>query len=346
MSVEVVAVSRRFDGGTPALSDVSLSIPDGEFAVLLGPSGSGKTTLLRILAGLEFPDSGEVRIGGRDVAALPARSRNIGFVPQNYALFRHMTVFENVAFGLRVRPAANRPSRREIRGRVEQLLDLVQIGALARRYPDQISGGQRQRVALARALAIEPSVLLLDEPFSALDARVRKELRAWLRGLHVQLGLTSVLVTHDQDEAMEIADRVAVLQSGRLVQYDTPRALLERPAAPFVAGFLGEANELRCIVRDGYAHFADLPLPPVQTDCPAGEARAFLRPGDALASPGGGAWTVRHATMDSRGLRLVLGTARGEGTLDAVAQPAWRDATPGDLCSVKLLSAAVFPRRD
>ncbi len=345
--VEVSALRRRFNADAPALDGVDLAVRPGEFVALLGPSGSGKTTLLRILAGLDFPDSGAVRIGGRDVARLPARERGIGFVPQNYALFRHMSVFENVAFGLRVRPRAARPGSAEIAARVRRLLELVQIPELERRYPDQISGGQRQRVALARALAIEPALLLLDEPFSALDAQVRKGLRAWLRDLHERLGITSVLVTHDQEEAMEIADRVAVLRAGRLAQFDTPAALLARPADDFVAGFLGEASHLDCHVRGGLAHFDPLPLPPVPAALPDGPALAFVRPADLLAAPGAGGWTVRAARLDARGTRLLVapaGPPADARPLDAVPDTAWRDAARGDPCVVRVLSAAVFPR--
>jgi sulfate transport system ATP-binding protein len=344
MSVEVSGITRRFQAGPPALDSVDLAVGDGEFVALLGPSGSGKTTLLRILAGLDFPDGGQVRIDGRDVASLPARLRGIGFVPQNYALFRHMSVFENVAFGLRVRPRATRPSEAEIGERVRRLLSLVQIAELERRYPDQISGGQRQRVALARALAIEPALLLLDEPFSALDAQVRKSLRGWLRDLHERLGLTSIFVTHDQEEAMEIADRVAVLRAGRIEQFDTPGTILARPASAFVAGFLGEANRLDCEVRGGQAHFGPLPLPPVAAALPDGPAQAFLRAHDLVARPGEGPWVVRQARQDPRGLRLQV-SAGGEGpVLDAMPEPDWREARRGDTCTLRLLSAAVFPR--
>ena len=340
---EVSGLRRRFGTNTPALDGVNLTIQPGEFVALLGPSGSGKTTLLRILAGLDFPDSGAVRIDGRDVARRPARERGIGFVPQNYALFRHMSVFENVAFGLRVRPRAVRPGNAEIAARVRRLLALVQIPELERRYPEQISGGQRQRVALARALAIEPELLLLDEPFSALDAQVRKGLRLWLRELHESLGITSVLVTHDQEEAMEIADRVAVLREGRLAQFDTPVALLSRPADSFVAGFLGEANRLACRVRDGFAHFDPLPLAPVPATLPDGPALAFVRPADLVAAPAASGWTVRAARPDARGARLLV-AAGEEAPLDAVPDTAWRDPARGDICTVRALSAAVFPR--
>jgi sulfate/thiosulfate transport system ATP-binding protein len=229
---------RKLFGTTTALDGLSLSIGAGEFLALLGPSGSGKTTLLRVLAGLEFVSAGSIEIDGRSIQRVPARERRIGLVFQNYALFRHMTVARNVAFGLEVRSRKNRPPPAAIRTRVEELLDLMEIGGLADRYPEQISGGQRQRVALARALAIEPTLLLLDEPFGALDAKVRRNLRVWLRGLHDRMGLTSIFVTHDQAEALEMADRVAVLRAGRIEQVDTPERLYAEPANEFVRDFL------------------------------------------------------------------------------------------------------------
>jgi sulfate transport system ATP-binding protein len=239
VTVELREVRRAFAGVT-ALDQVTLSVARGEFLALLGPSGSGKTTLLRVLAGLEFVDSGEVMIGGRSMHGVPARERGVGFVFQHYALFRHMTVARNVAFGLAVRPRHRRPPPREIRARVQSLLEMMGIAELADRYPEQVSGGQRQRVALARALAIEPTLLLLDEPFGALDAKVRKSLRVWLRDLHDRMGLTSIFVTHDQAEAMTMADRVAVLRSGRIEQVDIPDKLYAEPASAFVHEFLGE----------------------------------------------------------------------------------------------------------
>ncbi len=239
MTVELRGLHKSFDG-VAALDDINLTIADGEFLALLGPSGSGKTTLLRVLAGLDFLDSGDIIVGGQSMALVPARQRGVGFVFQHYALFRHMTVARNVAFGLEVMPRGRRPAAREIRNRVQALLDLMEIGGLGGRYPEQLSGGQRQRVALARALAIEPKLLLLDEPFGALDAKVRKSLRLWLRQMHDRLGLTSVFVTHDQAEAMEMADRVAVMNGGRIEQVSTPDRLYAEPANEFVQIFLGE----------------------------------------------------------------------------------------------------------
>jgi len=239
MGISVVEVGKRFNGFT-ALDEVSLAIPEGSLTALLGPSGSGKSTLLRVIAGLEQPDSGQVLLNDEDVTARPARERGIGMVFQHYAAFKHMTVYDNVAFGLTIR----RRPRAEIRARVHELLELVQLEGLAQRYPAQLSGGQRQRMALARALAVEPSVLLLDEPFGALDARVRKELRAWLRRLHDEVHVTTIIVTHDQEEAMEVAGQIAVLNEGRIEQVGSPRDLYERPANEFVMGFVGPVNRL------------------------------------------------------------------------------------------------------
>jgi len=234
MAIGVHNVTKRF-GDFVALDDVSLAIPTGSLTVLLGPSGSGKSTLLRVIAGLEQPDSGEVAIFEKDATALPPQKRGVGFVFQHYASFKRMTVRDNVAFGMKIQ---KRP-KQEIRARVDELLELVQLQGLAGRYPSQLSGGQRQRMALARALAVEPKVLLLDEPFGALDARVRKELRAWLRRLHDEVHVTTVLVTHDQEEAMEVADRIAVVNHGRIEQYGKPRDLYEHPATEFVMTFVG-----------------------------------------------------------------------------------------------------------
>jgi sulfate transport system ATP-binding protein len=241
MSIEIRGLNKRF-GTTVACDDLNLDIPAGELVALLGPSGCGKTTLLRIIAGLEVPDTGSVLFHGEDATNTHVRDRNVGFVFQHYALFNHMTIFENVAFGLRVRPKSTRPSDKIIREKVMKLLELVQLAFLADRYPHQLSGGQRQRIALARALAVEPKVLLLDEPFGALDAKVRKELRRWLRRLHDEVHVTSVFVTHDQEEAMEVADRVVVMNRGRIEQQGAPDEVYDRPATPFVLQFLGDVN--------------------------------------------------------------------------------------------------------
>jgi sulfate transport system ATP-binding protein len=241
MSIEIEHISKNF-GSFSALKDVSLTIPSGELVALLGPSGSGKTTLLRIIAGLETADAGRTLFNGEDTTRSHVRERRVGFVFQHYALFKHMTVFDNVAFGLNVRPRETRPSKQVIKEKVNELLRLVQLENMGNRYPAQLSGGQRQRIALARALAVEPQVLLLDEPFGALDAQVRAELRRWLRRLHDEIHITSVFVTHDQEEALEVADRIVVMNKGRIEQAGTPDQVYEHPANPFVLNFLGNVN--------------------------------------------------------------------------------------------------------
>ncbi len=253
MSITVNDISKRF-GNFKALDRVDLEIPSGRLVALLGPSGSGKTTLLRIIAGLEIADSGVVRFDGEDFSRRTARERRVGFVFQHYALFRHMTVFENIAFGLRVRPRQTRPKSQRIRARVSELLELIGLQNQAGRYPSQLSGGQRQRVALARALAVEPSVLLLDEPFGALDAKVRLELRRWLRQLHDDVGVTSVFVTHDQEEALEVSDQIAVMNAGRIEQVGSPDDVYHRPASSFVYNFLGNVNLFHGRVDNGTAY--------------------------------------------------------------------------------------------
>lgn len=323
MPLIVEDLAKRF-GPTAALRGVSLEVADGEFLALLGPSGSGKTTLLRILAGLARPSAGSVRYGGEDFLALKPRQRRAGMVFQHYALFRHMTVAGNVGFGLSVRPRAERPSRAEIDRRTEELLALVQLEGFGGRYPGQLSGGQQQRVALARALAIEPRLLLLDEPFGALDARVRRELRRWLRRVHDETGVTTVFVTHDQDEALDLADRVAILNDGTVEQAGTPAEIHERPASPFVFEFLGAANRLEGEVRDGQAWVNGTRLGAAGR--PDGPAAIYFRPHDAaLADPGEAALTarVRAAVRRIGGVRLdcVLGDAAIEVELDDEAVP-------------------------
>jgi sulfate transport system ATP-binding protein len=250
MTIEVKDINKRF-GQFVALDNVSLQFPSGELTALLGPSGCGKTTLLRIIAGLEHPDSGQVLLDGQDASSRHVRERQVGFVFQHYALFKHMNVFENVAFGLRVKARKDRPSEQQIRHKVQQLLELVQLDWLADRFPPQLSGGQRQRIALARALAVEPRVLLLDEPFGALDAKVRKELRRWLRRLHDDLHVTSIFVTHDQEEALEVADQVVLMNKGKVEQLGAPDAVYNHPASPFVYGFLGNVNLFHGRVHEG-----------------------------------------------------------------------------------------------
>ncbi len=266
MSIEVKHISKTF-GDFTALNDVSLRVNDGELVALLGPSGSGKTTLLRIIAGLETPDpraDSAILFHDSSVSGQPVGKRQVGFVFQHYALFRHMSVFENIAFGLRVRPRRERLAKSEIQDRVHHLLKLIQLDAFGNRYPSQLSGGQRQRVALARALAVEPKVLLLDEPFGALDAKVRQGLRAWLRRLHDEIHLTSVLVTHDQEEALEVADRVVVMNQARIEQVGTPEEVFHRPASEFVIEFLGQVNIFHSRVRNGSARLGEMTF-----DCPS-----------------------------------------------------------------------------
>lgn len=250
MSIEIRHISKRFDNFV-AINDVSLKFPNGGLTALLGPSGCGKTTLLRIIAGLEHADSGVVLLDGEDASPRRVRERHVGFVFQHYVLFKHMTVFENIAFGLRVKPRGQRPPERAIHERVTQLLNLVQLDWLANHYPSSLSGGQRQRIALARALAVEPRVLLLDEPFGALDAKVRKDLRHWLRRLHDELDITSIFVTHDQEEALEVADQVVVMNKGNIEQIGTPTDVYNHPASPFVYSFLGNVNLFRGRIHDG-----------------------------------------------------------------------------------------------
>lgn len=280
MSIEVHQITKSF-GRFTALDNVSLEVPTGHLVALLGPSGCGKTTLLRIMAGLESPDSGRILFHGAETTTQPVRERQVGFVFQHYALFRHLTVFENVAFGLRVRPRRVRPSEPEIQKKVHELLQLVQLDWLGDRYPTQLSGGQRQRVALARALAVEPKVLLLDEPFGALDARVRKDLRRWLRRLHDELHITSVFVTHDQEEALEVADRVVVMNQGRVEQIGAPDEVYDRPATPFVYQFLGNVNLFHGRIHQGVAQIGNLELEaPDHQEAVHAQAVAFVRPHD------------------------------------------------------------------
>ena len=280
MSIEIRNISKQF-GDFRALRNVNLDVESGELVALLGPSGCGKTTLLRIIAGLETADTGSIHFSGEDTTDVHVRERQVGFVFQHYALFRHMTVFENVAFGLRVKPRKERPSDAQIKAKVHELLKLVQLDWLADRYPAQLSGGQRQRIALARALAVEPKVLLLDEPFGALDAKVRKELRRWLRRLHDELHVTSIFVTHDQEEALEVADRVVLMNSGRIEQVGSPQDVWDHPASPFVYGFLGDVNLFHGRAHEGEVHLEGVRIDsPEHRDLRNGKALAYVRPHD------------------------------------------------------------------
>ena len=293
MSLEIANICKAY-GRFAALKSVSLFAEDGEFLALLGPSGSGKTTLLRVIAGLEEADSGAVEFRGESLLAKPVRERRIGLVFQHYALFAHMTAAQNIAFGMRAKPRASRPSEAQIKAKVEELLALVQLDGLGKRFPSQLSGGQKQRVALARALAIEPAILLLDEPFGALDAKVRRELRRWLRDMHERTGLTTIFVTHDQEEALELADRVALLKDGGLEQVGTPEELYHEPVTPFVFDFLGESIKLPCKVDGGIAIVAGAGVPIIGAR-PAkdGDAVAYVRPDGFNVSIGEGAGGVK-----------------------------------------------------
>ncbi len=289
MSIEIRNVSKQF-GDFHALRNVSLDIASGELMALLGPSGCGKTTLLRIIAGLETADAGSILFSGEDTTDVHVRERQVGFVFQHYALFRHMTVFENVAFGLRVRPRPTRPDEATIQRKVHELLGLVQLDWLADRYPAQLSGGQRQRIALARALAVEPKVLLLDEPFGALDAKVRKELRRWLRRLHDELHVTSIFVTHDQEEALEVADRVVLMNKGHIEQIGSPQEVWDHPANPFVYGFLGDVNLFHGRAHEGEVRIGEdqhgvTLASPEHGDARDAKAVAYVRPHDLEVVP-------------------------------------------------------------
>ncbi|MBX3352474.1 MAG: sulfate/molybdate ABC transporter ATP-binding protein [Phycisphaeraceae bacterium] len=327
MSIEVRHVSKTF-GSFKALDDVSLVVPAGKLVALLGPSGSGKTTLLRIMAGLEQADrgSGKILFHEEDVVGTHVRHRRVGFVFQHYALFRHMTVFGNVAFGMRVKRRAERPSKEEIRARVHELLRLVQLEGLAGRYPHQLSGGQRQRVALARALAVQPRVLLLDEPFGALDAKVRKELRSWLRRLHDDIGITSVFVTHDQDEALEVADEVVVMNKGRIEQVGTPDDVFHHPSTEFVMQFLGEVNTFHAEVGGGRVRFGslDAPYPHFQQQV-AGDARVFVRPHDVTIDTKTNGVAAMSATVQrvhsaGASVRVEVLTSQGQTLIAELSQ--------------------------
>ncbi len=336
MSIEVEHIRKTY-GTFEALKDVSLRIESGELVALLGPSGSGKTTLLRIIAGLDVADSGVVRLNDEDATRSSARERQVGFVFQHYALFRHLTVSENIAFGLRVRPKAARPPEKEIRDRVRKLLELIQLDWLGDRYPNQLSGGQRQRVALARAMAVEPRVLLLDEPFGALDAKVRKELRRWLRRLHDELHVASVFVTHDQEEALEVSDRVAIMNQGRIEQVGTPSEVYDNPANAFVYQFLGDVNLF---------HERQ---PPIHSH---GSMVAYVRPSELeiarhSGAQGAVAASVRYIGSAGPIVRLELTRLDNGGLLDAeVTRERYRDLDLkiGDRVEVTPRNLRIFPK--
>jgi sulfate/thiosulfate transport system ATP-binding protein len=324
MGIRIEHASKRF-GEFAALDDVSLNVRQGELLALLGPSGSGKTTLLRVIAGLEHADSGALWFGDEDAARLSVQARRVGFVFQHYALFRHLSVGENIAFGLRVRRRQDRWPDSRIQARVRELLALVQLEGLQSRYPAQLSGGQRQRVALARALAIEPRVLLLDEPFGALDAQVRRDLRRWLRELHDQTGLTTVFVTHDQEEALELADRVAILNRGRIEQIGSPAEAYDSPASPFVYSFVGAVNRLPGQWREGRVRVAGLELPvaaPSSLDRTGG-VQLYVRPEDLRLVQEGPGWQATVLATQRSGprvrLRARLDSGGGEVELELPA---------------------------
>jgi sulfate/thiosulfate transport system ATP-binding protein len=344
VSIKVEDVALEF-GGFAALRGVDLEIRPGELIALLGPSGSGKTTLLRVIAGLQAADRGRVLFDGVDATALSVQERRVGFVFQNYALFKHMNVAGNVGYGLRVRPRKERSAKEAIRTKVEELLNFVQLAGLGARYPAQLSGGQRQRVALARALAIEPRVLLLDEPFGALDARVRKDLRRWLRAIHKETGLTTVFVTHDQDEAMDLADRVVVLNEGRIEQVGTPEELYDRPASPFVISFVGEAIALPVSIRDGHVTFGGRELHVDAHGVCAGEAKVYFRPADiAVAQAGAGEieGRVEAVRRTASGVRATVAIDGYDQVLE-IDTPTDAAAMPGQRIPLSLSRARLFP---
>ncbi len=356
MRILVRDLSKRF-GQFVALDDITLAFPSGKLTALLGPSGCGKTTLLRVIAGLETPDHGRIEFSDEDASQRAVRERGVGFVFQHYALFRHMTVFDNVAFGLRVKPRKERPSEDVIRKKVHELLDLVQLDWLAHRYPSQLSGGQRQRIALARALAVEPKVLLLDEPFGALDAKVRKELRRWLRNLHDTLHLTSIFVTHDQEEALEVADHVVLMNRGRVEQIGTPQQVYDHPASRFVYGFLGSVNLFHGRVEYGRAEGDVLRVGEHRLPVDAGEfkfgaeAVAYARPYDLEIErhfPGGVGLpaTVRRILAIGPMVRLELETQEATRPIEVELsriQVNSLDLQPGEQVLVRAKNVKLFP---
>src|SRR3954469_25079317 len=345
MTIEARGVVKKF-GDFKALDGVDLKVADGELLALLGPSGSGKTTLLRLIAGLEWPDSGEIHFDGENALSRGARERHVGFVFQHYALFRHMTVFENIAFGLRVQPRKVRKSETEIRRRVKELLELVQLGWLADRYPNQLSGGQRQRIALARALAIEPRILLLDEPFGALDAKVRKELRQWLRSLHNEIHVTSIFVTHDQEEALEVANRVVVMDKGKIEQIGSPSDVYDNPATAFVHGFIGESVMLPVEISDGRIRLGGEILDLESQQARSGPSKLFIRRHDISIGPAGsgalqGAVKRVRAFGPTQRADIVLHAA-GQDTLIEIDAPREGVLKAGDVVGLQPRRYRIF----
>jgi sulfate transport system ATP-binding protein len=345
VKISATDVSKRF-GAFAALDRVNLEVRSGELLALLGPSGSGKTTLLRIIAGLDWPDEGQILFDGEDALKRSAGERHVGFVFQHYALFRYMTVFENIAFGLRVKPRHERPSEEAIRARVQKLLSLVQLGWLADRYPNQLSGGQRQRIALARALAIEPRLLLLDEPFGALDAKVRKELRRWLRELHSEMHVTSIFVTHDQEEAMEVADRVVVMDKGRIEQSGTPQQVYEEPQTAFVHEFIGESIMLPVVVLNNAVHFEGRSVGLDAQGAPDGIATLFARPFNMTILPDAEPDSLRgevrgiHGIGPARRIDVALGGAQ---TVIEVDAPRSQHCAIGQVLHLRPAQYRLFP---
>ena len=347
--IEVKNIVKKF-GAFAALDGVDLKVANGELLALLGPSGSGKTTLLRIIAGLDWPDAGEVSFDGEDALSRGASERQVGFVFQHYALFRHMTVFENVAFGLRVQPRTVRKSEASIRARVKELLDLVQLDWLSNRYPSQLSGGQRQRIALARALAIEPRILLLDEPFGALDAKVRKELRQWLRSLHSEIHVTSIFVTHDQEEALEVANRVVVMDKGRIEQIGTPGEVYDHPATAFVHGFIGESIVLQVDISDGCVRLGGKALNIAANGAASGASKLFVRRHDMQIGPAGSG-ALEGAVQRVRSFgpiqRAEIALSAGEcATVIEIDAPRDRELQTGDIIGLQPRRYRIFAGQD
>ena len=352
MDIQIRNIHKSF-ADFPALVDVNLDVHSGELIALLGPSGSGKTTLLRAIAGLEFPDYGQILFGGENMARKAVRERRVGFVFQHYALFKHMTVLDNIAFGLTVRPRKQRPGAEAIRKRASELLELVQLSGLAQRFPHQLSGGQKQRVALARALAIDPSVLLLDEPFGALDAKVRKDLRRWLRELHNQTGYTTVFVTHDQEEALELADRVVIMNRGRIEQVGSSGEVYEQPRTPFVFDFLGGANILDAEVRGRTVYLRGVNQPIVTDSIHAnGPVELYVRPGDLrVAEPDAPGIDVRVLAVQRTGplLRANVITVSTQLELTVEIPHLHHDAPqfkPDAPLRLRLMQFSLYPHRN